>query len=144
MNIGETDVSVAHRIGRKPNGTVDRRSIIIKLCRRDLVRDIYSACKELKPSFYVNDSLTPTRSKIAFTIRQLKNKFPDKIKGCRSYNGEPRASIVNEGENVRRTRNSTMSTRPETSQIVITTKEELDNFVRDHLKTSLVDLSMQW
>ena len=110
------------------------------------VRDIYfySACKELKPSFYVNDSLTPTRSKIAFTIRQLKNKFPDKIKGCRSYNGEPRASIVNEGENVRRTRNSTMSTRPKTSQIVITTKEELDNFVRDHLKTSLVDLSMQW
>ena len=39
--IKEEDISTAHRIGRRPdNVQQDRRSIIFKLCRRDLKRDI--------------------------------------------------------------------------------------------------------
>ena len=94
LNIDERDVSVAHRIGRKTDNQPDKRNIIIKLCRRDLVSEIYNACRQLRPKFFVNDSLTPTRSKIAYVLRQLKKKFPEKIKGCRTYNGEPRVMLA--------------------------------------------------
>ena len=83
MNVNPADISIAHRIGRKPNGR-DRRHIIFKLCRRDLVGDIFEACKATKPPFYINTSLTPLRNKILYGLRLLKRKFPTVVKGCRS------------------------------------------------------------
>ena len=48
------DISTADRIGKKPiSHAPDKRSIIFKLCRRDLKYDILNACKESKPSFYI-------------------------------------------------------------------------------------------
>ena len=35
INIQATDISLAHRLGKKKPSQVDRRSIIVKLCRRD-------------------------------------------------------------------------------------------------------------
>ena len=44
INVNPKDISTAHRIGRKPTG-INRRNIIFKLCRLDLVHDIIAACK---------------------------------------------------------------------------------------------------
>ena len=61
-------ISTAHYIGRKPAlPSTDKRGII-KLCRRDLKQDILSACREFKPSFYINESLTPTRSTFMYAL----------------------------------------------------------------------------
>ena len=141
LNIGAKDISVAHRIGKKPNGQTDKRNIIFKLCQRDVVPEIYSACKQLKPPFFINDSLTPTRSKIAYILRQLKKKYPNVIKGCRSYNGEPKVMIPSR-ESVPSSAPS--GSRPKVLQISITSRFELENFVREHLETTLTEAAIPW
>lgn len=88
INMKDTDISVAHRIGRIPRtGGSDTRSIIFKLCRRDLKRDIVSACKGSKLDVYFNDSLTPTRSTIMFVLRKARREFPNNFGNCRSTDG---------------------------------------------------------
>ena len=78
-----TDISTAHRIGRRPqNQQADRRNIVVKLCRRDLKRDILFACRNIKPNMYVNENLTPLRSTILYVLRQAKKSHGDKVKGC--------------------------------------------------------------
>ena len=59
-NLPEGTISVAHRLGSVPTRGEDRRTIIAKLCRRELKSDIRAAMKRAKPeNLYVNESLTP-------------------------------------------------------------------------------------
>ena len=74
LNIGPADISVAHRVRTKVRQGSDRRSIIFKLCRRELKYDILSACRQQIPNYYVNESLTPTRNKVLYVLRQTKKK----------------------------------------------------------------------
>ena len=61
INVSSTDISTAHRVDKKTsNQQVDKRNIIMKLCRRGLKGDVLRACRQLKPDFYINESLTPT------------------------------------------------------------------------------------
>ena len=55
LNVGTADISIVHRIGLKLNSR-DKRHILFKLCRRDLVGDIFKTCKATKPPFYINTS----------------------------------------------------------------------------------------
>ena len=147
LNMQPNDISTAHRIGRvnSSNGSSQKRNIIIKLCRRDLAAEIYSACRQLKPKFFINDSLTPTRSKICFMLRQLKKKFPSKIKAVRSIRGEPMVTVPKEGERItRQSSANSSSTRSETRPVTITTRLQLETFVREHLKKTLQDVSLPW
>ena len=137
MNIDTNDLSTAHRIGRIPNGE-DRRSIIVKACRRDLIREIFLNCKQVKPPFYVNPALTPTRGKIMYLLRKLKQKYPRKIKACRSYNGEPKA-IINLPP---RTRNGNQEENKKFVSIV--TREDLENFAINDLGTTLEEAGLTW
>ena len=41
LSINSVDISFAHRFGRKPKGGTDKRNIIFKLCRRDIVFDMF-------------------------------------------------------------------------------------------------------
>lgn len=88
--IKPTDISIAHRIGKKPNNQVaDKRNIIVKLCRRELKHDLLGACRRVRPpNLYINESLTPTRNTIMYGLRQAKKKFPDKIAGAGSSEGK--------------------------------------------------------
>ena len=141
MNIDENDISTAHRIGRQQTGTTDKRNIIVKLCRRDLVHDIYASCKAVKPPFYVNDSLTPIRNKICYMLRQLKKKFPGKVKGCTSFNGVPRIYLSTmDGPSTRQRSTSRTSHKG----INIATRLELEQFVKDVFDTTLHDISLSW
>ena len=76
LNVSKTDLSTAHRIGPKPiNQQQDNKSIIMKLCRRDVKADILNACRQLKPrDLYMNESLTPTRSTIMYMLRSAMKK----------------------------------------------------------------------
>ena len=141
LNIDAKDISVAHRIGKKTTGQTEKRNIIFKLCQRDVVPEIYNACKQLKPPFFINDSLTPTRSKISYILRQLKKKYPNVIKGCRSYNGEPKVMIPSR-ESV--SSSTPSGSRPKVAQVSITSRLELENFVREHLDTTLTEASIPW
>ena len=72
VNLQPTDISISHRIGMKPKKQEpDKRNIIFKLCRRDLKPDILNACREFKPPFLINESLTPTRSKIMYVLHPV-------------------------------------------------------------------------
>ena len=88
--ISNSDISVAHRIGKKPASQApDKRGIIVKLCRRDLKHDLLTAVRSTKPSkFYINENLTPKRSTLLYALRQAKKKFPSVVSGCNSRDGK--------------------------------------------------------
>ena len=90
MNLSPHEISVAHRIGRKPTGaSEDRRSIIMKLCRRDTKHELLSNQRRVKPNgFFINENLTPMRNTILFALRKMR-RFPDsRVKGCSSHEGK--------------------------------------------------------
>ena len=60
VDVGSEDISVAHRLGKKPIEGVDRRSIIFKLCRREMKSNILRACRSKKPPFYINKVRYPS------------------------------------------------------------------------------------
>ena len=143
LNLNPADISTAHRIGRKPAGGPDKRNIIFKLCRRDLARDIVDACKHKKPKFFINCSLTPTRNKIFYALRQLKRKFPSMVRGCNSnLNGDVTVFLASESSNPHGS--SSSSARRGDRRMIINTRQELEKFAADYLHTSTDDLSINW
>ena len=66
---------------------------MFKLCRRDLKYDILSACRQQKPTFFINESLTPTRNRVLYILRRAKQKYPLKIKSVRAYEGSVSAYL---------------------------------------------------
>ena len=142
FNLAVNDISTAHRIGRKPAGGEDRRNLIFKLCRRDLVSDIFNSCKQSRPKFFINCSLTPNRSKIMFALRQLKKKFPTIVRKCASFNGDV-AVFVASPDSHNNSGSSSSSNRRD-RKIVLNTKQELDKFATDFLHTTIDELNINW
>lgn len=124
-----TDISTAHRLGKRPaTQQPDNRSIIVKLCRRDLKKDILDACRQLKPEMYVNESLTPTRNTIMYVLRKAKRKCPDKISGCISIDGRVCVFVKPPNPDAPGARNSRM---------FVNTPHKLELFCHDILETPL-------
>ena len=142
LNIDPTDISIAHRIGRKSSTLPDKRNIIFKLCRRDLANEIFNACKQSRPSFFVNCSLTPTRNKVLYALRQLKKKFPATVKGCRAQNGGDVVVFVVPSSSASSPNVPTTSRNDR--KIVINSREDLEAFASDVLFTSIENLDIAW
>ena len=88
LNVSNSDLSTCYRLGKQPiTQKPDRRKIIVKLCRRDLKKDILSACKSIKPNFYANEDLTQVKNSILFALRKIKREFPGSVKGAGSRDG---------------------------------------------------------
>ena len=87
--LSPTDVSTAHRLGKKPvSQRLDNRSIIIKFCRRDVKLDLLSAARRVKPQeLFLNESLTPQRQNIAYALRKAKREFPNVVSGVSTLDG---------------------------------------------------------
>lgn len=137
LNISPSDFSTAHRVGSKPNTQqVDNRSIIMKLCRRDVKKDILNACRQMKPDFYINESLTPTRNSIMFVLRQAKKKPNSKVVGCSSVNGRVFAWVKPPPTG---DRNSARNIR-----IPVNTHSQLVSFCRDTLEEPLSNYIAEW
>ena len=91
LEIATSDISTAHRLGKRSQASDHKPSIIIKLCRRDIKRDIFSASKQQIQSpgrIFVNESLTPLRSTIFYALRRMKRDHPNIIKGCTTIDGK--------------------------------------------------------
>lgn len=98
VSISNQDISTAHRLGKRPvRQETDKRPIIVKFCRRDIKMDILRACKSQRPKFFVNESLTPTRSSILWALRRMKRTHSNIISGCNSENGRVCAWIRKQG-----------------------------------------------
>ena len=86
-------ISTAHRMGKPPapNSTaLDKRSIIVKFVRRDDKFAVMKAARNKSTrvrGLYANESLTPTRSKILYVLRQAKNMSGGLITGTSTING---------------------------------------------------------
>ena len=57
--------------------------------------ELLSACRKCKPNFYINESLTPTRSVILYALRKAKRMSPGVVAGCNSENGRVYAYVKN-------------------------------------------------
>ena len=86
-------ISTAHRMGRPPapdSSAPDKRPIIVKFCRRDdafLVMKTASNKNTRVSGLFCNESLTRTRSKILYALRQAKKMKNSPITGTSTLNG---------------------------------------------------------
>ena len=135
--LNPNEISVAHRLGQKPTNGEDRRSIRFRLCRRDVADEILAACKEMRPPFFINPSLTPLRSKINFALRKLKGKSA-LLQYCRAnlkgeleaYTGSGGRETAEAGRKLRKT--------------IITTKAGLEKFATQTLGMPLSCIDVNW
>ena len=137
LDISDSDISIAHRLApprKNEHPNEDRRNIIFRLCRKDLVGTIFSHCKNMSPPFYVNESLTPLRSKICYSLRKLKRKYPS-IQKVRSFKGIPRVFLVPKTSGRQTRRN--IQDKDQLQKVDIPTVLQLEDFARTHLKTTL-------
>ena len=89
LNCAENDIVSATRLGPKPRSQKpDRRSILVTTSNRGTKQGIMSACKTVKPSFYVNENLTARRRTILYALRKIKKEHRDKIKGLTTFDGK--------------------------------------------------------
>ena len=130
IEISPTDISTSHRLGRKPSAQgQDRRNIVVKLCRRDLKRDLITASKKQgrTTGLFINESLTPTRQKLLYALRQIKRSHPDKINGCTSIEGRIYAY----------TKSPNPSSSNRDMRHLITSSESLQKFCDEYIKLPL-------
>ena len=131
-----SDISTAHRLGpRKPNQSEDRRQLIVKLCRRDLKRDIIMASKrQSSPTIFVNESLTPKRKSMLDAVRKMKREHPNLVKGCSTIDGRVYAFTkpVSSAPNARDVRHH------------ITSYDSPKEFCRVYVKLALDSFLQNW
>ena len=65
----------------------DKIKSMVKLCRRDLKKDILNVCKEMKPGFFINESLISTRNTILYALRMMKKEPNSTVKGTATFDG---------------------------------------------------------
>ena len=128
LNLNENDVSVAHRLGGRPaNQTQDKRSIIVKLCRRETKKNLIITSKRANKAdsgLFINESLSPVRRKIFFILRKIRNEHRNIVQGCGSIDG--RIFVYTKSpSNERGTKH------------LINSHEKLVEFCRDYIKVPL-------
>ena len=118
VDVGDVDISVAHRLGKKPSEGIDRRSIIFKLCRREVKANILKACRTKKPSFYINESLSPIRSSIMYVLRKARLDYPTKFGRCFSEDGNVKV-MMPEHDGSTAFKKITVNTRGELEELLL-------------------------
>ena len=137
--ISPTDINTAHRLGKKPiSQGPDRRSLIVKFCRRDIKQDIYRSSRtQSRPKqLYINESLSPMRQKLYKSLRQMRKNHPDLVAGCSTFDGNlfaytkmpPRA----DGSNTKDRRH------------LIKNLDSLKKFCEEHVKTPIDTFLSSW
>lgn len=74
ITLSVDSIMAAYRVGVKPlNLSPDKRRIVAKLLQRDQKRNILHASRVSKPpGLFVNESLPQNRSKLLYSVRQVK------------------------------------------------------------------------
>ena len=128
VEVSDSDISCSHRLGTKPaNQEPDKRSLIVKFCRRDVKTNVLLSGRRAKAhGLFVNESLTPARNSIFRTLRIIKRSHPQLVQGCSTFDGNVFAY--------------TKSTNPNSTRDVrhkINTHSRLVQFCDDHVKLPL-------
>ena len=89
LEMSSNEINTAHRIGKKNIvQTSDRKSNIVKFCRRDCTRSVISASRKTKDSkIVVNECLKPDRKSIFNALLAMKRAYPDLVKGYATFDG---------------------------------------------------------
>ena len=145
INLQESDISVAHRAGKKRNTQgPDRRGIQVRFCRRDIKRQIMLTKRDNSDpnhTLYSNESLTPKRRSILFALRKMKKMFGSIVKGCISQDGRvyaftPNSAAPQSSQPGTRSRDGA-STRLRDRKHLINTQEALESFCQEYLQQPL-------
>ena len=141
IQIQESDISVAHRAGKKPTTQgPDRRGIQVRFCRRDVKRQIMLTKRDNSDqnnTLFTNESLTPKRSKILYTLRQMKKKFPDLVKGCTSQDGRIYAFTPSPSAATANQDGSSPPTHARDRKHLVNTQDALAEFSRGFIQMPL-------
>ena len=96
IDIKEEDISTSHRLGvKKPNV---KRSIIVRLTRRDLKKEIKSSCILSRPNIFVNEQLTEKRRNIFNRLRIIRQHHYEYVKVLRVNDGIIKARKTDVGK----------------------------------------------
>lgn len=87
LNINNTDINVAHRLGVRKSQN-DTRPIIVKLQSRQTKYTIMNACVTVRPNLYINESLTPKRSSLFKIVRDIRKQHREKFQQCYTQDGK--------------------------------------------------------
>ena len=140
ISLQPSDISVAHRAGKKPSTQgPDRRGIQVRFCRRDTKREIMLTKrynKDPNATLYTSESLTPKRSTLFFTLRQMKKKFPELVRGCTSQEGRVFAFTPSAA--------AASSTPARDRKHLINSYDDLVQFCRDFVKVPLDTFLTSW
>ena len=127
-------ISTAHRMGKPPardSNRPDKRAIIVKFIRRDDKFQILKTARDKSTriqGLFVNESLTPTRSKILNVLRKCKSLENGLVKGTSTLNG--RVFAIHKPA-----ANASSDAAPLRTEI--NTKEKLMDFCSNFLKKDL-------
>ena len=140
FELNPADISVCHRLGPKPvNQSPDNRPLVVKLCRRDIKRQILFAKRDNADparTLFVNESLTPKRRTIMYTLRQIKKAHPNIVTGCNTLEGRCFAYT--------KMPTSLPNSRAHDRKHVINTHSALIDFCREFVKKPLDDFLSSW
>ena len=129
IDLTTADINIAHRVGKRTTGSPSKRTIIVKLCRRDVKTDLRKACKNQGKSdptkIFLNESLTPRRSTLFYTLRKIRSGHPAIVRGCTTQDGSIIAYTKSSSENSRDIRH------------VLNTQAALKQFCSTYIKVPL-------
>lgn len=86
VNMTQSDVNVAHRLGPKTQGK--KRPIIVKLQNRAKKSELVQACITIRPQLHINESLTPKRRALYSVIRKLRAQHRHLFQQCYTSDGK--------------------------------------------------------
>ena len=132
-NFARTDIDVAHRLGKPRPGTPDKRSIIVKLCRRENKQIIFQACRIKKPqNIFFSESVSKTRSTILYILRKARRDFPGKFGMCKTEDGNVRVMLPTPDDPTRFTRET------------VNTRSDLDKLLRTRINRDSSRFEARW
>ena len=98
VEISLNDIDVAHRLGRPQAASEDRRSMIVKLTRRENKQKIFTACRLRKPTnLFFSESVSKTRSTIMYVLRKARKDYPRVFERYRTEDGNVRVFMPRPG-----------------------------------------------
>lgn len=137
INISDEEISTAHRIGKKPENSPDKRSILFKVSGTEVKSRIMAACREKKPRLYVNESLTPTRSTIMYVLRKAKREHSQAFGYCRAQDGNVYVFLPT-------TAQEGYGARQRYRRITVNTRTSLDNLLSKQISKTSGDYVNDW
>ena len=135
------EINSAYRLGKPPVGQqVDKRPIVVKLCRHDIKKSILQSSRNVfknsnssrRGILYINENLTPTRLAILKSLRDIKRKHGDVVKGCTSYDGRVYAFVKSPNPTERDLRK------------LVNTREQFSTFCTEYLKKPIQAFLANW